>query len=286
MKKRAKIFTFLFCLILINSIIACTDSDSGPSQFFEKGTTMGGNGNFTDECDGDSVIEYLCSSGSVIEINQECENGCEDGECKQGCAESDNGANIYEKGRIEIGNTYYEDYCRNSNENKILIEFRCNTENIFFKKFEITCLKGCEDGECIQPTQKNNQNNESQQNQSQEPEKGISFLTEGTNKLCKDSDNGKTIYEKGYVEATDGAYEDSCKNQNTLIEYTCNNGTTESSEEICENICENGECIQPTPETNQTQQNQSQEMNELQTQKTGFLQRIRSWFRNLFGLEK
>lgn len=62
---------------------ACTDSDGG-KNYYVKGTCKYQGGSFTDNCDGNNLWEFRCSSNNICVDGDEpspCPNGCEDGAC-------------------------------------------------------------------------------------------------------------------------------------------------------------------------------------------------------------
>lgn len=161
------------------------------------------------------------------------------------CMDSDNGVDYYTAGFVDInpviiGDEAY-DYCDNGN----LIEYYCSGNERISDFYQ--CNQGCDKGAC-----------------KEEGEKQPILPEFEKNKTCTDSDNGKNYNLKGSVVE----YEDSlllrtetdyCKDNQTLVEVYCSEGSLTSEEYNClnGNECKDGICAiiipsaipQPQPPT-------------------------------------
>jgi len=164
------------------------------------------------------------------------------------CKDSDEGFNIYKKGKIECKNietgevlATSEDKCQvmaGDNNDIRLLEMFLSSSFGSGGAYTVKCKYGCLDGACI--------------NKDGSSEKMP---------ICTDTDGGDNIFVKGQVEgfyyggkgAQDEetifqkkSFEDECstKEENSITEYYCMNGAIKSETISCEDgICSDGVCI-------------------------------------------
>jgi hypothetical protein len=179
------------------------------------------------EADNCAVREYWCALGFGWSQNIRCEFGCSQGACLPAlkahqleCMETDGGRLDY----TASGGAFFEreslfDKCVTD---KRLKESYCAENEI--KYSYVDCIFGCEYGACLYS----------------DPELGY----------CEDSDGGTNIYASGTT-SQEGfqTKEDYCRNENILIETTCD--YSEEGNQIRETsihcTCLNGACL-PDPE--------------------------------------
>ncbi len=204
----------------IESPNTCSDSDDG-KEYYTKGYTEGIHvGNeylWNDECDSSNsnkLIERFCDSENrPHDQYYTCPRGCSDGVCLSTCSDSDNGKDYFSKGTIITSDETFTDTC----DGKMLKEGTCDERG--GKTYDYECPGTCEDGACV----------------------------------CSDSDNGKDYFTKGLIIARAGDEQawDSCKDDSTLLEGTCDEQGGAVYEHECLNGCSEGVCLkfEPSEET-------------------------------------
>jgi len=261
--------------------LECTDTDGG-KNYYVKGTlkgltTVGQVVEQTDKCfvlgdqvpEGDigKLGEYYCCFGSGICLETyDCPNGCQDGACigtiecdadgdcqvaygegytcedgvciqeSEGvCIDSDGNEHIFKKGTCTDNTGSYTDECTTIYGGRIH-EYYCGEQGLCALEFYPPCPEGyiCQDGACIQES----------------------------GGKCTDSD-GENYYVKGEVIGHWGCPEegkpivteiDTCEDENTLLEFICNDpGGCDNilgSEVNCIFGCKDGACIKEKRCTN------------------------------------
>lgn len=179
--------------------------------------------NYSSTCvDYSTVKTFYCKDNNISAININCDPGyrCDQGMCiplENGCNETDNGKDIYQKGRTNafrgLANLLNEwDEC---DDEGTIIEYYC--EEGLWKKEYLSCGSGykCSNGRCV----------------------------EG---LCDESDQGIDIYKKGKVTIDDNEYTDSCISDYKLREYYCYGDDYESDDIQCpkDHICDGARCVE------------------------------------------
>lgn len=195
---------------------SCYDSEDGIDQF-HKGTVSTGAFDNTDYCKSVyQLLEYYCDSNIRNELTLNCEHGCEDGACleesKNSCSDSDD-ENYFNKGFVEGINLYgdyeYWDHCSGDR----LYEYTCTADSTSFS-ISKECDYGCHDGACILESE-----------------------------ACVDSDD-LDMNLKGATTLFDGTLnEDYCKDDNSIVEYYCADGSSVYVSEYCADGCKDGACV-------------------------------------------
>jgi hypothetical protein len=131
----------------------CVDTDSGRDidsggrvKVIVELTTA----EYLDKClDGDTVLEYYCSSGDFKSEAINCPLGyrCVAASCQEDkCFDTDEGDNIYRKGAVNKGASIYRDMCTSSYSG---IEYYCEGNEIGNRTFVCPHRYKCEDGVCV-----------------------------------------------------------------------------------------------------------------------------------------
>jgi hypothetical protein len=250
-------FFVIFSLFLSSTGFAkevCVDTDNGEEYFVSGSCT-------NDEVFGGKTIDDACQSGNDVIIEQmckdvedvgykcwgvsyECPNGCENGECKPVCIDTDGGEDYFTKGTVTSYNSYgvvgpTNDYCDGET---VLRELSCNglsVSNDFYN-----CPNGCDDGVCLDT---------SIETTSEETDTSIEEIAI----YCTDSD-GRDYYENGNVRGIDSNGEqyslhDNCFDYDPsddlhegvrVREYICDGDYSTSSVKTCKYGCLGGKCLE------------------------------------------
>ncbi|MFC2162258.1 hypothetical protein ACFLRF_01125 [Candidatus Altiarchaeota archaeon] len=221
------------CLIdCVNSTcITCEDIDGGLNYEKKDQVNYVSAGKLYsehDRCEAGILLEFYCGGGQARSKRIDCPIVCEDGAClpsttttitttttlPRRCIETDEGKDIYKKGSATSTNNMglnqtFTDKCESS---KKLLEYYCDKSNGRLENLQETCELSCVDGACVNPH-------------------------------CVDSDGGKNGYENGVVRGPrkDGTgiiiLEDSCFDDDNVLEAICAKNTGNLPKESCESGC-------------------------------------------------
>ncbi|MBD3397971.1 hypothetical protein GF413_02735 [Candidatus Micrarchaeota archaeon] len=192
----------------------CYDTDGGIEED-EYGEVSTSTDEEEDYCyDSDTVKEYYCDDGEIDYKLIECgsDERCDDGECvEEDCYDSDGGKDRDEKGRVEIGDDEWDDYCIDEDTVR---EYYCYGNEKEYQNMDCGSGEVCSGGECVEAI------------------------------LCSDTDGGKQEYEQGTVTSGSQSETDYCTGEFTLMEFFCYQGDISSILVTCEEdeICLSGRC--------------------------------------------
>jgi len=201
--------------------IGCSDSDSG-KNYLVQGETKDRAGTQLDYCNGNTLVEGVCSGLKKTSVNYECPNGCKGGAClpEPWCTDDDAINDIFVFGTTtNTGGPYvFNDVC-DLYKNNTVTQYYCRTDKEVIGSLSSDCTFDCVNGACVKGT-------------------------------CSDSDlNDSKI--KGTVTDYFGKHEDYCSTALTLAEGTCgavSQGSQYKKEFIyCPYGCQDGKCLESAP---------------------------------------
>ena len=158
-----------------NEGVTCIDSDGGKDFQTSGKVTFKSQWRddvFEDYCDFNTAVDYYCDENNIYSIeSQYCPNGCSSGVCigepLQGCYDTDEGKDIYTKGKTQgyfFGNSFMVDrvdFCFIRHEKVDEFAYECEGENCYLdesfisdqnkciaKNEIVSCKYGCKDGKC------------------------------------------------------------------------------------------------------------------------------------------
>ena len=191
----------------------CDDSDAlmGENQIFSKGTIfLDGKEDFEDKCQGfdkltKELLEGVCldpKDGDYMQEFETCPDGyiCDGGKCVEGelgeCTETDDGKDIFTKGKLKIGSeTIGEDRCPEYSWDSVYEYFCDETKPDKYDAKYIKCLENghCFEGACVKD-------------------------------YCFDTDPSDSKYVKGevYIKGEKVAIDDCDHSGKKTVEYYCN----------------------------------------------------------------
>lgn len=196
---------------------ACSDSDGGIYEF-TKGVASVEGGAGTDKClgNGESVLEYYCEGGELMNVDIECPEGfvCDDGACiETPCFDTEEGADARVAGTVRYGNAQYADACIGA---EWVREYSCGEEGVSEEALECDKDERCENGKCVPVLP------------------------------CIDTDGGQDVYSAGIASVGAASYEDICVSYNVVFEYYCENGSIRDVQIMCPEgeECSGGVCVE------------------------------------------
>jgi len=197
----------------------CEDSDGG-MDYNEAGIVSAAGINYSDVCQGNTLVEYYCVNNAATSVSYQCPQGttCASGRCTANkCTDTDSMKSIYYAGVVTVvndsGQFSFNDVC---NDYTSVREYSC--EGLNLKTELISCPSGyhCSGGDCY------------------------------SNVACEDTDGGPDRYEKGTLTVGNIQRTDFCSNSETLVEFSCS-GTDSYTQEsyVCPSGygCSNGRCV-------------------------------------------
>jgi hypothetical protein len=156
------------------------------------------------------------------------------------CVDSDLG-DPFVLGKTQVGNAVYVDECL---EDK-LIEYICTTKGLDSEV--ISCESGCENGVCVLleqvlPSCYDGVKNQGETDVDCGGANCISCNTTPLGEVCKETDKGLDMMNRGVVETSFSRYQDSCSDEFTLLEYYCEDGSVQKILVDCDEGCKDGKC--------------------------------------------
>lgn len=143
----------------------CVDFDG--YDYYDSSYAIKGSSKKTDKCDGDVLIEAICTGSDYNTLSTErynCPGTCSNGKCVTKstyfCVDYDDGKDYTHKSSLALyrnGALYkkYNDECINSNELKEFFEDEDSCKDGIVPYVKATCTYGCEDGECKSQPEEN-----------------------------------------------------------------------------------------------------------------------------------
>lgn len=187
----------------------CSDSDGGKA-YNVKGTVNSDAGSFSDSCSSSMLVEYYCDGLAGKLQKKACPAGCSEGACVEEavplCSDSD-GDDAFVKGSVvsHLGEQL-TDSCMGDDS---VMEYFCLNNQVSRKA--VGCGIACDDGACIEE--------------------------------CIDSD-GKDTSTAGVVKTPVESLVDGCVDDNSVLEFTCENGAAMKSQVPCaDGKCRDGVCV-------------------------------------------
>jgi len=151
------------CVSESNESSTCQDSDGGKDYYIRGEITSDMNQGF-DECNTNGQFganpnllrEYYCNSENEIDVEWvTCTGSCESGRCVngseivQGCKDTDNGIDYFNKGTAS-NSTYKEtDHCTFVQNEDYYYIYEVYCDGNLVKSLQRKCDNGCEDGACV-----------------------------------------------------------------------------------------------------------------------------------------
>jgi hypothetical protein len=200
--------------------ITCADSDGGLA-YKTKGTVTYDGKTYDDVCSDGDLTEYYCVSGTPANSSYECPSDytCLSGRCtSQKCTDTEYGDSIYSAGTTMINNEKgtlsYTDYCE---DRSTVVEYSCDSGQLDEEKLDCPNGYHCSGGVCY------------------------------SDWSCSDSDGGtwNEIYDKGTVYFNYHSYTDYCRDDDTIVEYSCSGTSFSQYSMDCPSNyeCSSGRCV-------------------------------------------
>lgn len=214
-----------------SSAALCSDSDGG-TNYMVAGTVSVGGLNFTDICQGSTLLEYYCDGDEMNSDRHDCgvDPGCEAGRCRSSaeapaCVDSESSAGLYTRGTTTVSNSSgsftFTDSCE---DDYTLLEYSCSGSVLKTEYLDCPSGKECSSGKCVST--------------------GDSGGSSGTE--CEDDDGGKDYETAGTVTVDGTTKEDECIDEDRLREYYCSGDDYASETYTCPagQMCFGGRCRQ------------------------------------------